>query len=514
MGAYIKYKNLDYETDSTILILADSSTQSYSFSDNAVYSKLDDKNDQDGDNLISAYVVRESILSIWDSNPFKETKSVGFSTNYIGVDSGDPSNLDLKRKIYFGKREYNGVDIVNDRVLDSDPRYSSDIIIFNTKEDNISQDKTQISILAGINKNLYEKAPYISTQILEDQSFSFDIVNPQYSFGDIKITSLMRDFYTGDDLTNGGTVSINQLIFPTNDDNLQVSLNNKVMIYKDGKMQWMSLTMSQNNFIGDQNQPLDIFGDFKVNNNSLLFNDNRKVPLKIGDIQQGDSFTDSNLFEILNKLVYEYIPPQCTISLHNTPSYLEVGTSPIVTLKYSITKRTKNTLPTALINMLPTSYPSIVSNTSKKVEGYATGLLIKPIQEITTVFTIKTNDGTDGTTSMTSVTGIYPYYHGFLPSNFIDTKVLSSLNRIIEPKNNKSFFINGDGFYFFIYDKNYGPLSSIEIVENGTTTNITSDFTNSIMVLSSPIGYWQSKQFYVYVANMTKSLPVKIKFNY
>jgi hypothetical protein len=164
--------------------------------------------------------------------------------------------------------------------------------------------------------------------------------------------------------------------------------------------------------------------------------------------------------------------------------------------------------------MLPTSYPSIVSNTSKRVEGYATGLLIKPIQEITTAFTIKTNDGTDGTTSSTSVTGIYPYYHGFLPSNFIDTKILSSLNRIIEPKNNKSFFINGDGFYFFIYDKNYGPLSSIEIVENGTTTNITSNFTNSIMVLSSPIGYWQSKQFYVYVANMTKSLPVKIKFNY
>jgi hypothetical protein len=42
--------------------------------------------------------------------------------------------------------------------------------------------------------------------------------------------------------------------------------------------------------------------------------------------------------------------------------YAEVGTYPTPVLSYTITKRTLSTETTALSNMIPSSYPSIVSN--------------------------------------------------------------------------------------------------------------------------------------------------------
>ena len=53
--------------------------------------------------LIDTKSIRNAILSVYDTMPFKET-IVG-TNSYIGIDNGDPSNIDLKSKIYLGKRK-------------------------------------------------------------------------------------------------------------------------------------------------------------------------------------------------------------------------------------------------------------------------------------------------------------------------------------------------------------------------------------------------------------------------
>jgi hypothetical protein len=65
-------------------------------------------------------------------------------------------------------------------------------------------------------------------------------------------------------------------------------------------------------------------------------------------------------------MIYEYLPPLSTLLIDY--KYAEVGTYPTPVLSYTITKRTLSTETTALSNMIPSSYPSIVSNKLLLVE--------------------------------------------------------------------------------------------------------------------------------------------------
>jgi len=156
-GTYSKYDSTSYYSLSSVLVLSDSGTQSYSFGNNYVYTNLFDNEDK----LISPKMLRDSILSIWDTTPFKETSASG--SYYIGIDTGNP-NEDLTKKIYLGKRYYsNGTysttEIMNNDLLSSEV----DLFLFNTKKDSITQLQTKIVILSGTNSSIYTKSPYISS---------------------------------------------------------------------------------------------------------------------------------------------------------------------------------------------------------------------------------------------------------------------------------------------------------------------------------------------------------------
>ena len=84
-GTYSKYDGQAYQTLSSRLVLSNDGTQSYTFTNNSVYTDLLDNESK----LISSNVLRNAILSIWDTNAFKETSLTGSSIYYIGVDSGD-----------------------------------------------------------------------------------------------------------------------------------------------------------------------------------------------------------------------------------------------------------------------------------------------------------------------------------------------------------------------------------------------------------------------------------------
>jgi len=79
--------------------------------------------------LISPRDIRDAFLSTWANSPFKQTKNIS-GIEYIGIDSGNPADRDIKQKIFLGKRSYANLDIMSDSMLSSK---SADIYIYNTK---------------------------------------------------------------------------------------------------------------------------------------------------------------------------------------------------------------------------------------------------------------------------------------------------------------------------------------------------------------------------------------------
>jgi len=195
------------------------------------------------------------------------------------------------------------------------------------------------------------------------------------------------------------------------------------------------------------------------------------------------------------------MPPACTLSLIDAKQkYLEIGTYPVVPIRYSVTKKTLNTFPTALRNMQPNQLAPLVSDVSYTVEGTANGTLFLPLEKKTTVFEIVASDGTGSTSASASVTGIYPIFYGLTSSEVIDTFELSKMNKIVSEKKElrldvfRPNIVSTDKLYF-IYDVEYGPLTSV-LDPNGV--ELIDAFDISAYPLSSPSGFWASKVFYVY----------------
>jgi len=283
--------------------------------------------------LISPRDIRDAFLFTWANIPFKYTSPKTLSGEYIGLDSGNPKNRDIKEKILLGKRSFGGSDVINSDLLKND----SDIFFFNTKADNVDNKSTKISILAGTNSQLYYQAPYIQTIHNIDQTFTFNFINPSVQGGPINI------------LSETGRVSINGLAFPTVAENA-VANNGQVLkydgIYPNGKLVWSDLNLAITN-VGTTNQPTTIVGSpVTLNGYPLEFIQDSLVPTEIGGINQGASFSEGSfngqnwpLVEVIRELLYPYVEPNINLSIYNTSThdiYAERGVITPVTLEYSI----------------------------------------------------------------------------------------------------------------------------------------------------------------------------------
>jgi hypothetical protein len=449
------------------------------------------------DKLVNPWDIRDAVLSLWSSVPFKQTSASG-STSYIGLDAVDPINRDIKKKIYLGKRAYSGTysyndgqNIMKDSLLLSDV----DIFLYNTKIDSKSQNSTRVAIIAGTNLSLHTKAPYIQSQIVSGttQSLSLDIINPSSLGGDINL-QVMDSGYTG-------SVIVNNIIFPTEDESGLSASNNKVLFMENGELVWDFIELPTLDFIGTTGSQLDIYGTpTNLNGYSLEFEDNRMCPVQIGDINYGDTFNNMSLSEGLRRIIYDYLPPTCSIEITGVYSvgYTEVGTYPTPTLKYTINKKTLNTQISGLSNMIPGAYPAIVSNSYETVTGISTGVVISPIPPTSTQFKVTVGDGLNTASSSTEITGIYPYFYGFSSNATMNSIGLGGLSKLVEPMGDKVIDINGIGNLYFVYDSDYGTLSNI-YDELGNTAS--GSFSVSSMILSSPTGLWAAKSFNVYQWN-------------
>lgn len=296
--------------------------------------------------LISPKDVRDAFLSTWANAAFKQT--IGLSSlEYIGIDSGNPENRDIKQKIFIGKRNYAGVDIMSNSLLSY--TNTNDIYFFNTKPDTSTQSQTRIAILAGTNSSLYTSAPYIQAESnLTGTAINLDIVNPSIYSGPINIYS------------NTGRVSINGIVFPTAAETSASASNGRILKYSgswpNGSLRWDDPSISISS-IGVPGTPTNIYGSpSNVNGYSLEFVDPTLTTQTIGGIDAGSSFPSFGfngiygnqnwpMVEVIRKLLYPYSPPGLTIQLSNLATgdnYAEIGVTSSINFTYSITKYSQN----------------------------------------------------------------------------------------------------------------------------------------------------------------------------
>lgn len=424
-----------------------------------IYTVLQDIPDNTS-KLISPRDVRDAILSTWANSSFRQTIGTP-SVEYIGIDSGDPSNRDIKQKILIGKRNIAGVDVMNNLLL-SDP--NTDIFFYNTKPDSsLTQSQTRISILAGTDSTLHSQSVYIQSRVTGTSSEvnQLDFVNPSLYGGPINLYSTL------------GRVSINGIIFPTVEESFASASNGRILRYKGtypfGSLAWDDSNVSLAN-IGSTGSPTVILGSpVTINGFPLELTDSTPVPQTIGGITQGTTFSSVPLIEVVERLLYPYIEPVLYLSVTNLTSgstYAEIGTTASSILSYSLT-RMSNDISTYSISgttysgLSFSALPGSIISATISAPTYSAWPSLGPKTWILSVsdnypFMLASYSAT------ASVDFIYPVMHGFstIIAVFLTAPGLCSVlgrSSIPQPGASSSIFINysGGGFFYFIHHNSW-----------------------------------------------------------
>lgn len=490
--------------------------------------------------LISPRDVRDAFLSTWATSPFKQTKTIS-GVEYIGLDSGNPADRDIKEKIFLGKRSYGGSDILSNTLLNST---DADIFIYNTKSDASSQDSTKVSILAGTNSTLYSSAPYFESKY-NNGKLDLNIVNPSLLQSPINIYS------------NTGRVAINGISFPTISENTAGASNGKILRYvgtfPNGYLTWDStnVVISQ---LGSPGVVTNIYGGtVSLNGYELEFVNDSLTSTSVGGVPMGFSFSATSfnggkwpLVEVLKKVLYPKVAPVTIITATSSSEtkYAELGTTSSVYVNwnttiyprdadeyisdYLITKRvdTGSTYSTSYYGLSFSGVPgSSFSGTASFISGsyslptieyysFNTTDIWKPLRVTYTGLpgTIFPNTGFSYSTTA-PLEFVYPIYYGFTSSAISDSNtsfdsVISVLNKYIAPYPGTGTSIklnySGTGYLYFIYQRSTFSTNPYKIVDpngftifdssssdgvfSGVSTNSITNVTNAGATWSRPGG--------------------------
>ena len=434
-----------------------------------VFSVLNDIQDNT-QKLISPRDVRDAFLSTWANSPFKITTPNSFSNyEYIGLDSSNPGNRDIKQKIFLGKRSFGGLDLMSSTLLSSE----TDIFLFNTKPDTSTQSSTKIAILSGTNSFLYPSAPYIEayTDITESK-IDLNVINPSTN-GSINLFS------------QTGRVALNDIVFPTVAETFGSASDGKILRYRGtyptGYLKWEEPTITLNT-IGTLGNVTNIYGSpVNLNGYSLEFVEPDDVPTTIGGIEMGSSFSNNSFYngtgyqnwpltEVLKELLYPYTPPVLQLSIVNNATgtiYAEVGRTASAVITFKVTTYQRNTSE-KIFNYEVVPQTSYINQTLSGVPGTFFGATISVATfSANTLTGIKTYNLNVRDTTLTtfsysataSLQFVYPVWYGFTSSLITDSNTLGQitpfLNKVIipypGPSNSVTLPFSGEGYLYFIH---------------------------------------------------------------
>jgi len=422
--------------------------------------------------LISPRDVRDAFLSTWANSPFKITTPNSLANyEYIGIDSSNPGNRDIKQKILLGKRSFGNLDVMNSTLLGSE----TDIFLFNTKQDTATQSSTKIAILSGTNSQLYQYAPYIEsyTDVTESKT-DLNVINPAPN-GGINLFS------------QTGRVAINDIVFPTVAETFGSASDGRILRYRgtypSGYLKWEDPTITLN-VIGTPGYPTNIYGStVSLNGYSLEFIDSDDVPTTIGGIQMGASFSAQSFYngsgyqnwpltEVLKDLLYPYTPPVLELSIVNNATgtiYAEIGKTASAVLTYKVTTYQRNAsekifnyqvVPgTSYIGLSFSGVPGTYRGGTISVATFSAG---GPSGLFTKTWNLNVSDSSLTTFSYSATASlqfVYPIWYGFTSSLITDmasfATTVPALSKLIAPypgaSNSYTLPFNGEGYLYFIH---------------------------------------------------------------
>lgn len=442
--------------------------------------------------LISPKDVRDAFLTAWSNSAFKQTIGQA-NIEYLGIDSGNPSNRDIKQKIFIGKRNFAGSDIMTNTLLNDG---NSDIYIYNTKPDSYLTQSTSIVILSGTDSFLHQNAPYIhSGAVNAGSALSLDFVNPSLYSGPINVFS------------STGRVAINGITFPTVAETSASASNGKILkyfgTYPNGVLRWSDANISISS-IGSPGSPTNIYGSpSNVNGYPLEFINDGIVPQTIGGVSIGSSFSAGSfngqnwpLTEVIRRILYPYVPPGLSFSIRvNNLPYLSTGLTQSSIFSYSIT-RFSNTISSYNISGTTFSGLSFSGGVGSSINATFSLNLFSNTQA-TQSYVLSARDNTVLITFSHSATAsirfVHPMFYGF-NSTMVDFfsgsattrasqvgSIINSTTRFTEPYPGTSQTISapigGSGYIYFIVPFSEYPLLSKIKDPNGFIIH-DSDFLN------------------------------------
>lgn len=448
--------------------------------------------------LIKPSDLRDALLTNWTSTTFKPTSISASSVEYIGIDSS-PSGVSLKEKIFLGKRKLLNSDVMDDDLLNSD----TDIFIYNTKIDALSQDNTKISILAGTSSSLYKNAPYIESAYVVGLTESYLDLNLKSETGNINIIS------------SGKYVSVNGAIFPTIDQTQAASdgyVLKKLTQGGDTYLDWQPIETAIINTVYSSGTVSIGGSPVLINGNPTDYTNLNPTLAESGGIPLGSTFSRVSFVDMFNQLLYPYTPPSVSMTFgfsSSNPIYTNCG-SGFGTNNLLIERNTPLLTFTYNYNIVSKSYP-IISITSdpgglnrpllNRLVGTGS-LTTAPINNF--IWTLTATDGTQSSSATVSLTYIYPYFWGLTTSqiNFDGPNPLARLNKIFSLQSNQTVLLNGQGVKaYFLYPSTYGDLTSI--IDSSTGYEYITSFTkiyNSKSLTSSTPPWSTTYKIYEYTS--------------
>jgi hypothetical protein len=482
--------------------------------------------------------VRDAIFSTWESSVIRYTETS--STEYIGIDRVDVKD----KKIFLGKKQISGSDIMSTTLLGSD----TDIFLYNTKSDSAVTQDFKISFLAGTQASLYVEAPYLASTYVTGTNpyLSLELVNPA-TYGTINFQSGASASLTLNNLNFPSTQYVSNLISTPASASQSDATSLFLAVRSGGNVELLTY-QSAGNTLGSPGSTTSIFGlPVQVNGYDLEFTDLTPTVATFGGIEIGSTFSNVPLVEMIRQMLYPYLSPLSTIQFNSVTSAgnpmlgfnnaveRHHSTNTVINFTYTLTKRTNNIIQTDIQILSPTTTVSgaptglTLSGTGLQTLSVTTAATISSADISTTTgfnpftFSVTPTDGTQSFTASSTLNFVYPYFYGFSSTNSDDSLtingILSSLTKRIDINTNQVLAVSGTNEHlYFIYPLIYGTLSTIldgnDFVEY--THGNFGTWTYSTNVLDSPDSYWSGAQYYVYRKNLPTTIPPSqnYKFNF
>lgn len=455
--------------------------------------------------LISPKDVRDAFLSAWSNASFKQTKGKG-GKEYIGIDSNNPEDRDIKKKIYIGKRNYLGSDVMTNYFLSDDN--DTDIYINNMKPDSHLTQSTRITILCGTDSELYKDSTYIEAKPEgEDISLIF------FNKGPINVKS------------ENDRVYINYIGFPTVAETASASesgeLDGSILKFHgtnitDGYLEWGRPEFNEIT-IGSEESIINIYGSpsVYVNNYPLEFIEDTPVGATVGGINKGDTFASMSfmnenkeyqnwpIVEVIRKLLYPPSPPELFIELLNLDTgyeYFPTGVTSSSYITYSVMNYTNNTVTYSIIS----STGSIVEDeTLLSIVGITVSIDLFNNDTGTFPIGLSANNGEYWNISTASIWFVNPIIYGFSSNDIsfthsdIGTYVGTLINDVgidnrllwpyLGPDQELLLPITGEGYMYILMPSEYPTFSIIKDPNGFTIHDYNLPESSSFTYSSTPI---------------------------